>query len=357
MGVSAKKINVIGTIEFQQIKVKIDVNIHNEGEEHIQKDGNNVALFKTFPFTFFIDDLEIFGDFWIREDKPNDEGKNRTVLGLTLYNMKAFVADMEMHFSNVENQRKLIECVIKSSIFRNSRVLRSKIHNDKFPEKYEYASVQNEFFLDEKLSSKYTSMKSQINILIKASKSPTKNNENQMQNFVSILSHEAVSQFAQDNNFSMICQEEEFKFNKYLLSMISEVFARMIQASNSKEALSNSMVIDDFAPDTIRAFQRVAFGNEEIKDEDLTPELLMFAQKYLIKPLVAKIKNKLMDSMTNENIFDLIKVAYLIDDEDMFKEACKHLKEKKDELKDSVEWKTFGQDHPACMIKALTSIV
>ena len=72
--------------------------------------------------------------------------------------------------------------------------------------------------------------------------------------------------------------------------MISEVFARVIQASNSQEALTNSMVIEDFASDTIRAFQRVAFGNDEIKDEDLTPELLMFAQKYLMKKLVMKIK-------------------------------------------------------------------
>ena len=117
------------------------------------------------------------------------------------------------------------------------------------------------------------------------------------------------------------------------------------------------MVIDDFAPDTIRAFQRVAFGNEKIKDEDLTPELLMFAQKYLIKPLVAKIKNKLMDSMTNENIFDVIKVAYLIDDKDMFEEACKHLMKNKDPLKDWVEWKLFEKENPACMIKVLTYMV
>ena len=356
MGISAKQTDVITPIEFQQSKVKIDVNIL-EGEDHTKRAGNNCAFFKTFPFTFFKDDLEIFGDFWIKENKPSEEGKTRVVLGVTLYNLKTFIADMEMIFSNVDNQNKLIEYKKKpvQALFLNTKVLQSKIHEEKFSEKNDNASVQNELYLDEPILGNYTSIKSQINLLIKASKSSTKNN--QMQNFVSILSHEAISQFVQDNDFSMICQEEEFKFNKYLLSMISEVFARMIQASNSKEALSNSMVIDDFAPDTIRAFQRVAFGNEEIKDEDLTPELLMFAQKYLIKPLVTKIKEKLMASMTNENVFDVIKVAYLIDDEDMFKEACKHLKEKKDELKDSIEWKTFGQDHPACMIKALTSIV
>ena len=62
-----------------------------------------------------------------------------------------------------------------------------------------------------------------------------------------------------------------------------------------------------------------------IKNEDLTPELLMFAQKYLMKKLVAKIKVRLLDSLTNENIFDVTKAAYLIDDQEIFKEASKYL--------------------------------
>ena len=66
MGISAKQTDVITPIEFQQSKVKIDVNIL-EGEDHTKRAGNNCAFFKTFPFTFFKDDLEIFGDFWIKE--------------------------------------------------------------------------------------------------------------------------------------------------------------------------------------------------------------------------------------------------------------------------------------------------
>ena len=68
MGVSAKETVANTAIEFKQIKVKIDVNILNEGEDHTKRAGNNCALFKTFPFTCFIDDLEIFGDFWIKEN-------------------------------------------------------------------------------------------------------------------------------------------------------------------------------------------------------------------------------------------------------------------------------------------------
>ena len=356
MEVTANLSEVTIPIDFKQIKIKIDAKTLEEAEE-IENSNSNVVFFKTFPFTFCKDDLEIFGDFWIREDKPNNEGKTKIYLGMSLYNMKTFFADMEIVLSNVDTKGKLIECKSKflEATSYDGYALRSKIYDEKFPNNNKRAAVQNVCFLDEPISCISTSLKAKINLMIRPSKSFNMNN--QMQNFMSILSHEAISQFAQDNNFSMICQGEDFKFNKSLLSMISEVFSRMIQASNSKEALTNSMVIDDFDPDTIRAFQRVAFANEEIKDTDLTPELLMFAQKYLIKPLVAKIKNKLMDSMTNENIFDVIKVAYLIDDEDMFKEACKYLKEKKDDLKDSVEWKTFGKEHPDCMIKALTSIV
>ena len=152
----------------------------------------------------------------------------------------------------------------------------------------------------------------------------------------------------------MICEGETFHFNKTLLSMISEVFSRMIQASNSKEALTNSVEINDFSPDTIKAFQRVAFGNDGIKDEDLTPELLMFAQKYLMKPLVAKIKTKLMDSISNETIFDLIKVAYLIDDHDMLKETSKYLLKNMKQLKGTPEWNAFKNEHHECLIEALT---
>ena len=353
MEVAANLSEVTIPIDYQQIKVKIDAKSLNEGEE-IKSSNNNVVFFKTFPFTFCKDDVEIFGDFWIKEYKPNEEGNTKIVLGLTLYNMKTFIADMEMILSNVDNRSKIIERKTKfqEAICYNTDSLRSKIFDEKFPNNHMRAALHTMDLLYEPISCISTSLKAKINIMIKPSKSSSMNN--QMQNFMSILSHETFSQFSKDNNFSMICQGEEFKFNKSLLSMISEVFSRMIQASNSKEALTNSVEINDFSPDTIRVFQRIAFGNDEIKDEDLTPELLMFAQKYLMKKLVAKIKLRLLDSLTNDNVFDVIKAAYLIDDQDMFKEASKYLLKNIKQLKGTPEWNTFKNDHNDCLIEALT---
>ena len=66
-----------------------------------------------------------------------------------------------------------------------------------------------------------------------------------------------------------------------------------------------------------------------------------------------KIKARLMDSLTIENIFHVIKAAYLIDDQDMFKKASKYLLKNKEQLKGTPEWNAFKKEHSDCMIEAL----
>ena len=81
----------------------------------------------------------------------------------------------------------------------------------------------------------------------------------------------------------------------------------------------------------------------------------MFANKYLIKPLVKKCKKHLnvLDSMTNDNVFDIIRTAYLLDDEEMFKNGTLFLKKNRVQLKGSEQWKEFEDANPKCMIKVL----
>ena len=172
--------------------------------------------------------------------------------------------------------------------------------------------------------------------------------------FKSLISNDVVTKLEGEKNFTIRCNGETFQFNKTLLCMISEVFNRMING-NSKEADSNSVEIIDFAPETIRAFSKVAFGDETLKKEDFTADLLMFANKYLIKPLVKKCKKHLnvLDSMTNDNVFDIIRTAYLLDDEEMFKNGTLFLKKNRVQLKGSEQWREFEEANPKCMIKVL----
>ena len=57
--------------------------------------------------------------------------------------------------------------------------------------------------------------------------------------------------------------------------------------------------------------------------------------------------------MTNDNVFDIIKTAYLVDDEEMFKNGTLFLKKNRAELKGTGTWKEFQDANPKCMFKVL----
>ena len=336
--------------DFKKIQFNIDIKINEEGEDHTSQ--MTCLLFKTFPFSFTLNGSEVYGDFWIKKKRTlNQAGESAFVIGVTTYNLNPFYAEMDMLFidvNNPDNKKEVKSELIKSNVNTNS-VLRSKVNEDKSSKGEENYNSFHRFWSSMPLVGKTLKGNFKLMFATNPSKQKGKNG-----NFKSILCDEAISQLEEEKNFALICEGQTFYFCKALLSMISEVFGRMIATSNSKESSNNFVEIEDFTPDTIRAFQRVAFGDEEIKDEDLTPELLMFAQKYLMKPLVTKIKLKLMDSINNENIFGVIKAAYLIDDQEMFKEASKYLWKNMEQLKGTPEWNAFKIEHSVCMIEALT---
>ena len=182
----------------------------------------------------------------------------------------------------------------------------------------------------------------------------TKNTK--LESFVFSISEEALAQFGDDKNFKIICNGEYFYFNKTLLSLVSEVFQKMLQG-NSKEARENCVEISDFSPDTIRTFEKFSFSSEKIKPEEITVELLMFANKYFMKPLETKCKNYFVSILNKNNLLDFIKAAYDIDDEEMLKVGANYFSKYKNELKESEEFKKFNKSYPLCMNKILGIIV
>ena len=333
-------------LHFQEVKIRVDVKTLLEGEDQITPS----ILFKTFPFNFMSSGTRIYGDFWIREDKMNSERKTPFWYGVTMYNLTSFYVSMKMHMTNGgEGKRYEMITDLTEPIINSENLLRSQIIKEKLPNNRKSAWISTKMFLNERTSNSHTSIKGEIIFYI----NPTMNDINKP-NVKSFLNEELIHQVDQDKNFSLICKGKKFLFNKSLLSMISEVFCRMIQTSDSKEASTNSVEIIDFFPETIKSFQNVVFSKEGTKDVVLTPELLIFARKYFITPLAEKVKHKLMGSLTNENIFDIIKTAYLIDDDDMFSEASDYLLKNMAELESTEEWKFFGETHTACMNKALS---
>ena len=169
-----------------------------------------------------------------------------------------------------------------------------------------------------------------------------------------LIFQEAFGSKDKDLDFTIICQGESFKFNKHILCSISDVFQKMIETPNTKEAKSGSVHVREFSADTVKTFKNVMFGNNVCLDEnELTVDLLLFANKYCILALVKVVTNHLCQNLTFENIFSVIQAAYLIDNEDLLKASAKFINGNSGHFKTDEKWNKFKDQHPKCAVKLL----
>ena len=348
------------TVNVHKVKLNLDINTTN-CEDHSANCSNSCKLFRILPITIPLKDSEIKGDVFIhkgirdwasRHRKPNELN-----FELILYNVKRFEVDAKLNFSclspplnttilrsgDVSKPMPNQQLQAKGVAFQARAPTEVPKASWKFSTDMEIPSNQTDYTFDISLKG---SLSMKIDCIQESLRETT-------MNIIPWISKEVISEFESETNFTFICDGETFYFNKTLLCLVSGVFKRMIERQSNEEAISNSVEIEDVSAETIRAFQRVAFGMEEVKDEDFSIDLLMFANKYLIEPLVAKCKDQIIGTLNNEDVFDVIKAAYLINDEEMLMAASKHLKKNLNELKNSEEWLTFEKSNPTCMNKVL----
>ena len=159
-------------------------------------------------------------------------------------------------------------------------------------------------------------------------------------------------------DFTIVCQDTSFQLNKRNLCFVSKVFQKMIESPYTQESKSEKVEIIDFDPEVIEAFNRVMFQNDESLDEnDLTVELLMFANKYCIISLVKIITNHLSNSLTMENIYPVIVGAYLTDNDELLKNTLKFIQNNSGQFQDNEDWQEFQKSHPQCFVKMMGFIM
>ena len=340
-----------------EVKLEVDLNTRN-GENISQTCYQQPCKFNRcheFLVNLNGNGNQIFGDLWFHVDHDDNYSLE---YGITLYEVKSFSVDIELKLKRIGMDEyqvitfdEISNCVGKVSELTPNSVNKKVSPDASFSNYVDTVCFNSGIDSSSELvvTGKFT-LKFDLSTSIVSKKNP------KVDNFKSLLCDNAFESFDNKKNFTIICQGDKFHFNKTLLSMISEVFEKMIQDSDSKEARNNSVEIDDFSPSTIEKFQKVAFESENAKNEDLSPDLLLFAQKYLIMPLVEKCKKHLINSLTCENIFEIIKVAYLIDDDEMLKTASDFFSKNKNELKNTEELRDFKKSHPICMMKVFSYI-
>ena len=159
-----------------------------------------------------------------------------------------------------------------------------------------------------------------------------------------------------DPDCSIVCQGETFKFNKLILCSVSMVFEKMFENSDYKEASNGSVIIDDFEPETIEGFKNtitalLANNFDELKKTYLTPQLLLFADKYAIQCLVDAVGTHLKKSLSMYTVYEVIDAAFLTNNDDLLKTAVQFLKENLKKLDNESEiWKKLHELDHKCFV-------
>ena len=168
--------------------------------------------------------------------------------------------------------------------------------------------------LDKVISGKIKSIKADITLVFEPS--PQLICKQKFLNYVNTcLVFNVFKEDGKVEDFQIVCQGgEEFGFNSSILCKISPVFERMLAHSSLKEYKNGCVEIIDTTPKTIKAFKNILSLNY-IQMEELTSEMLLFADKYEICFLYQLCQDHLCTAITKENVFDVIRSANYTNDE------------------------------------------
>ena len=148
------------------------------------------------------------------------------------------------------------------------------------------------------------------------------------------------------------CQGEMIEFHKSLLAKISDVFQNMVENPNFIESHQGIIAIKEISPDTIKTFKKLLYENR-IEKTDLDAELLIFCDRYNIKPMAEFCSEYLQSSVTKENLMEIVDAAYKINDDELLKKAVDFVRLNYESFEDIEQWEDFLKSNPGCVVKMM----
>ena len=151
-------------------------------------------------------------------------------------------------------------------------------------------------------------------------------------------------------DFTIACQGKEFGFNKSILCNVSPAFEAMLTNTCLKENQEGRVDLTDTTPKTIQGLKNILM-EDYIKEEDLTVELLILADKYRIEPLYKICQEYL--KITKETILDVVKTADLISDVELMSKSVEFIEKNCGTFEENPAWDKFCEENPKCSNKIL----
>ena len=138
--------------------------------------------------------------------------------------------------------------------------------------------------------------------------------QNLQKNFTSSIM-KTLEEVQDHPTFTLMVENQAFKFNKNCFSAVSSVFADMF--SNCIEGTSVP-VTDGTSIQTMNTFKKL-MQNQEINENEITTDLYLFGDKYNIQPFV----------FNRENISEITHAAYMMKNDSLLELSAKFLENNK----------------------------
>ena len=161
------------------------------------------------------------------------------------------------------------------------------------------------------------------------------------------------------SDVKILCEDKIFPCHKNILCSQSEVFRGMLTNSDMVEASSGEIKIADFSADVVETLLYYLYFDQEdlmTNKNKITIDLLLAADKYKIPDLTNICMNHLKTNFSKDNVVEIMKKSYMINQIDLFDVARKFVQNCKNNS-EVVEMEAFNEMkkiHPNLALDMLT---
>uniref|UniRef100_A0A0K2TV53 Speckletype POZ proteinlike [Cricetulus griseus] n=2 Tax=Lepeophtheirus salmonis TaxID=72036 RepID=A0A0K2TV53_LEPSM len=158
------------------------------------------------------------------------------------------------------------------------------------------------------------------------------------------------------SDIQLKCGSITFHCHKIILACRSDVFSAMFSHTDTKEARTNVVKIEDIDEETLEALLQFIYTDKIHDLNNFASSLLIAADKYNISRLKSLCEQKIAESIDVSNAADVLVLAHLHEADKLKTATLDFVCENMKSVSETSGWNRITESHPTLMSKVLVAM-